>query len=71
MVQRCLAFVRRQVFECLRRLVLTGVLVFLVPETPGQVAFSCVFAFTRYVGELRQESHNMANLCSTADCSAT
>ncbi|CAN0491430.1 unnamed protein product, partial [Scytosiphon promiscuus] len=37
-----------QVFECLRRLVLTGLLVFLVPDTPGQVAFSCVFAFARY-----------------------
>lgn len=42
----------RQVVECLRRLVLTGLLVFLVPDTPGQIAFSCVFAFARY-----DESH--------------
>ncbi|CAM9462085.1 unnamed protein product, partial [Ectocarpus sp. 12 AP-2014] len=34
-----------EVFECLRRLLLTGLLVFLVPDTPGQVAFGCVFAF--------------------------
>ncbi|CAM9140361.1 unnamed protein product [Ectocarpus sp. 12 AP-2014] len=34
-----------EVFECMRRLLLTGLLVFLVPDTPGQVAFGCVFAF--------------------------
>ncbi|CAN0058299.1 unnamed protein product [Scytosiphon promiscuus] len=34
-----------EVFECIRRLLLTGLLVFLVPDTPGQVAFGCVFAF--------------------------
>ncbi|CAM9574874.1 unnamed protein product, partial [Ectocarpus sp. 12 AP-2014] len=33
-----------EVFECIRRLLLTGILVFLVPDTPGQVAFSCIFA---------------------------
>ena len=27
---------------------LTGLLVFLVPGTPAQVAISCVFAFARY-----------------------
>lgn len=36
-----------QVCECIRRLLLTGLLVFLVPDTSGQVAFSCVFAFAR------------------------
>ena len=36
-----------QVFECLRRLLLTGLLVFLVPDTAGQVAFGCIFAFLR------------------------
>lgn len=36
-----------QVFECIRRLLLTGLLVFLVPDTPGQVAFSCLFAIFR------------------------
>ncbi|CAB1100084.1 unnamed protein product [Ectocarpus sp. CCAP 1310/34] len=34
-----------EVIECFRRLLLTGLLVFLVPDTPGQVAFGCVFAF--------------------------
>lgn len=38
-----------QVCECLRRLLLTGLLVFLVPDTSGQVAYSCVFAFVRYI----------------------
>ncbi|CAM9743708.1 unnamed protein product [Ectocarpus sp. 12 AP-2014] len=33
-----------EVLECIRRLLLTGILVFLVPDTPGQVAFSCIFA---------------------------
>ncbi|CAN0138387.1 unnamed protein product, partial [Pylaiella littoralis] len=34
-----------EVLECFRRFLLTGLLVFLVPDTPGQVAFGCVFAF--------------------------
>ena len=36
----------RQVFECVRRLLLTGLLVF-VPDTSGQVAYGCIFAFIR------------------------
>ena len=36
-----------QVLECFRRLLLTGLLVFLQPDTPGQVAFGCIFAFIR------------------------
>lgn len=32
----------------MRRLLLTGLLVFVAPETSGQVAFGCVFAFVRY-----------------------
>lgn len=35
-----------QVFECMRRLLLTGLLVF-VPDTSGQVAYGCIFAFIR------------------------
>lgn len=37
-----------EVCECVRRLLLTGLLVFLIPDTAGQVAFSCVFALIRY-----------------------
>ena len=37
-----------QVIECMRRLLLTGVLVFVKPDTAGQVAFGCIFAFLRY-----------------------
>lgn len=37
-----------QVVECLRRLMLTGLLVFALPDTPAQVAFGCIFAFLRY-----------------------
>ena len=37
-----------QVVECARRLMLTGILVFIAPDTPGQVAFGCIFAFIRY-----------------------
>lgn len=37
-----------QVFECLRRLLLTSVLVF-VPDKSGQAAaYGCIFAFLRY-----------------------
>lgn len=43
-----ISFFSRQVFECLRRLVLTGLLVFLVPGSSGQVAYGCLFAFARY-----------------------
>lgn len=43
---------RRQVFECMRRLLLTGVLVF-VPDTSGQVAYGCIFAFIRYGGSTK------------------
>ena len=39
-----------KVFECIRRLLLTGLLVF-VPNTSGQVAYGCLFAFVRYSGE--------------------
>ncbi|CAM9095530.1 unnamed protein product, partial [Laminaria digitata] len=46
-----------EVFECLRRLVLTGLLVFLVPDTPGQVAFSCVFAFVSLLAFELQRPH--------------
>eukprot|EP00752_Nemacystus_decipiens_P010943 g9725.t1 len=34
-----------EVLECGRRLLLTGLLVFLQPDSPGQVAFGCIFAF--------------------------
>ncbi|KAG5193174.1 hypothetical protein JKP88DRAFT_240807 [Tribonema minus] len=34
-----------EVVECLRRLMLTGLLVFIMPGTPGQSAVACVFAF--------------------------
>lgn len=43
----------RQVFECVRRLLLTGVLVF-VPDKSGQAAaYGCIFAFLRYGWEDR------------------
>lgn len=35
-----------QVLECIRRLLLTGLLVF-VPDTSGQVVYGCIFAFIR------------------------
>lgn len=41
------SFVGEQVVECLRRLLLTGLLVFAMPDTPAQVAFGCMFAFLR------------------------
>eukprot|EP00611_Tribonema_gayanum_P026107 TRINITY_DN611_c0_g2_i4.p1 TRINITY_DN611_c0_g2~~TRINITY_DN611_c0_g2_i4.p1 ORF type:complete len:798 (+),score=114.47 TRINITY_DN611_c0_g2_i4:65-2458(+) len=34
-----------EVVECLRRLMLTGLLVFIMPGTPGQSAVACVFVF--------------------------
>ncbi|KAG5176025.1 hypothetical protein JKP88DRAFT_265595 [Tribonema minus] len=34
-----------EVVECLRRLMVTGLLVFIMPGTPGQSAVACVFAF--------------------------
>ncbi|CAM9245467.1 unnamed protein product, partial [Sphacelaria rigidula] len=34
-----------EVCECIRRLLLTGILVFVAPYTTGQVAVSCMFAF--------------------------
>ena len=34
----------------MRRLLLTGLLVF-VPNTTGQVAYGCIFAFIRWCGE--------------------
>ena len=36
-----------QVYECIRRLMLTAVLVFLAEDTVEQVAYSCLFAFIR------------------------
>lgn len=41
----------RQVFECLRRLLLTGVLVFVPDKTGQAVAYGCIFAFVRYVAD--------------------
>lgn len=38
----------RQVWECLRRLLLTGLLVFVEPDTSGQAATSWALAFVRY-----------------------
>lgn len=40
-------FFTLQAFECIRRLLLTGLLVFLEADTPGQVAISCIFAIFR------------------------
>ncbi|CAM9452577.1 unnamed protein product [Choristocarpus tenellus] len=34
-----------EVVECARRLILTSILVFTLPNTPGQVAIGCIFAF--------------------------
>lgn len=42
-----LSIVWKQVFECVRRLLLTGLLVFFAEDAPGQVAFSCIFAVIR------------------------
>lgn len=36
-----------QVYECFRRFLLTGGLVFVIPDTSGQVAFGCIFSFLR------------------------
>ncbi|CAM9776714.1 unnamed protein product, partial [Sphacelaria rigidula] len=34
-----------EICECVRRLLLTGILVFILPDTAGRVAISCMFAF--------------------------
>ncbi|CAN0330304.1 unnamed protein product [Ascophyllum nodosum] len=39
-----------EVFECIRRLLLTGLLVFVAPGTSSQVAYSCLFAFLSILG---------------------
>ena len=39
-----------EVIECGRRMLLTGVLVFIAPHTATQVAMACVFAFASILG---------------------
>ncbi|CAM9503472.1 unnamed protein product, partial [Ectocarpus sp. 12 AP-2014] len=46
-----------EVFECIRRLLLTALLVFVVPDTPGQVAFGCVFALLSLLAFERLRPH--------------
>ncbi|KAG5182861.1 hypothetical protein JKP88DRAFT_195774 [Tribonema minus] len=45
--------------ECFRRLMLSGLLVFIMPGTPGQSAVACIFAFvTTMVYEQVRPHHN-------------
>ncbi|KAG5179621.1 hypothetical protein JKP88DRAFT_326159 [Tribonema minus] len=46
-----------EVLECFRRLLLTGVLVFIRPGTPAQSAYACVFAYCSAVAYLRYAPH--------------
>lgn len=39
-----------EVVECGRRMLLTGVLVFIAPHTATQVAMACIFAFASILG---------------------
>lgn len=39
-----------EVIECGRRILLTGVLVFIAPNTAAQAAVACMFAFASLVG---------------------
>ena len=46
-----------QVLECVRRLLLTGLLVFLQPDSSCQLAFGCMFAFIRLPTNAYQRSY--------------
>ncbi|CAN0594942.1 unnamed protein product, partial [Laminaria digitata] len=39
-----------EVVECRRRMLLTGVLIFIAPHTATQVAMACIFAFASILG---------------------
>lgn len=39
-----------EVVECGRRMLLTGVLIFIAPHTATQVAMACIFAFASLLG---------------------
>ena len=39
-----------EVIECGRRMLLTGVLIFIAPQSPSQVAMACIFAFASLLG---------------------
>ncbi|KAG5183506.1 hypothetical protein JKP88DRAFT_262991 [Tribonema minus] len=46
-----------EVVECVRRLMLTGLLVFIMPGTPGQSAVACVFAVFTGIGYESMRPH--------------
>ena len=52
-----LALFLLQVLECVRRLLLTGLLVFLQPDSSGQLAFGCMFAFIRLLTNVYPKSY--------------
>lgn len=60
-----------QVCECARRLLLTGVLVFLVDDSAEQVAFSCVFAFVRRVNNVNVWLYYIMLTCLATTCIRT
>ncbi|CAN0550888.1 unnamed protein product, partial [Laminaria digitata] len=39
-----------EVVECGRRMLLTGVLIFISPQSPTQTAMACIFAFGSLLG---------------------
>lgn len=39
-----------EVIECGRRILLTGLLIFIAPESSAQVAMACIFAFFSLLG---------------------
>ena len=39
-----------EVIDCGRRILLTGVLIFIQPNTPEQAAVACMFAFASLLG---------------------
>ena len=39
-----------EVIECGRRRLLTGVLIYIAPQSPSQVAMACIFAFASLLG---------------------
>ncbi|KAG5191902.1 hypothetical protein JKP88DRAFT_274888 [Tribonema minus] len=47
-----------EVVECLRRLMLTGVLVFILPGDPGQSVYACVFAYASIMVYMRCQPHH-------------
>lgn len=39
-----------EVVECGRRMLLTGVLIFIAPQSPTQTSMACIFAFASLLG---------------------